>query len=387
MDEQVAAIATTIGYAIGAYLGWRVFKATCTTSIEAGNSEQMGFVSLRKWIAANVDGARSKRLLIGRMNGRRVKYTLIPGYGTHLVRVRGRLGWITYRSSEIGSSGDERYEDLKLTVLGWSRDRTNRIAAEIESSLNARPQGEVSIYTWMKGRWHQCAGRHERTLDSVGMKAGERGAIVDEIEQFHADKDWYAQRGLAYRRSYLFCGPPGTGKTSLAFALAAHFRVSVYTVNAGSLRGDDDLISAFTSVKERSIMLMEDIDATQRPRTVEGETTPDGTTNVTLSALLNVIDGMLCPAGLLLVMTTNHPDRLDAALRRPGRIDRRVDLGPLDAKSTGELVRMWTGQDTEEELEGGLTGAEIEQVLIALHGRGQLTSAQVAAGIAARAKA
>ena len=297
-----------------------------------------------------------------------VKYDLAPGYGTHFLWVGRHPAWFTCRTSETGSyGGDDRYEDIKLTVLGASSKTLQTIVNEIEAMTTTKSNDQVSIRLWMGGRWQQCLNKPERSLESVGMDEAAKQGIIDDIKTFEQNRKWYTDRGLSYRRSYLLSGKPGTGKTSLAFALAAHFKRPLYTMNIGSLRNDDDLIVAFTSMSKNGMMLIEDIDAAQTPREVSGEENKEEKRRISLSALLNVIDGVLCPPGLILFMTTNYPERLDAALARPGRVDRHVQLEELSEQSTKHLVETWLGKDTEETFEGGMTGAEVEKILLDLH--------------------
>lgn len=143
---------------------------------------------------------------------------------------------------------------------------------------------------------------------------------------------------MPYRRGYLLSGPPGTGKSSIVLALASHLGRSVYALNLASVTEDATLMEAFAEVPAGAILLVEDIDAMRISKSrVEankpGEPPSVGLT--TLSGLLNAIDGVAAPEGRLLVMTSNHPEQLDAALIRPGRVDlhERFDLlGPAEVR-------------------------------------------------------
>lgn len=116
--------------------------------------------------------------------------------------------------------------------------------------------------------------------------------------------------------------------------------------------------------------MLEDVDAVAPGR-------EDSDRKLTLSGLLNALDGLAAPEGRLLFMTTNHPQRLDPALIRPGRVDRAIDRGPLAA---AEVVRMITRfyPDRPEitaalmETVGNspITAAEVQKLLLLDHGRG-----------------
>ena len=176
---------------------------------------------------------------------------------------------------------------------------------------------------------------------------------MEDIAQFRKSKQRYQRLGIPYHRGYLFYGPPGTGKTSLVSALAAHVGLSIYTANLTEFT-DRSLMSAVNQVPANSVLLFEDIDCM---KSSQARAEPDGKdtkqnasqTGVTLSGLLNVLDGFYAPIGVLFVMTTNHVEKLDQALLRPGRIDYRLYLGKASDRQKVELYRRFFPQSSEAE--------------------------------------
>jgi chaperone BCS1 len=196
--------------------------------------------------------------------------------------------------------------------------------------------------------WDYVEGYAPRVLDSVVLQPGEKEHLIEDIRKFRASKQRYSQLGIPYHRGYLLYGPPGTGKTSLVSALAAHFALSIYVVNLTDFN-DRTLMNAVNQVPANSLLLFEDIDCaksgqSRRPESKENaptqpekETAPANA--VTLSGLLNVVDGFYAPTGVLFVMTTNHIEKLDRALLRPGRIDYKLYLGKAVDSQKIELYR------------------------------------------------
>ncbi|PVH68428.1 P-loop containing nucleoside triphosphate hydrolase protein, partial [Cadophora sp. DSE1049] len=131
-------------------------------------------------------------------------------------------------------------------------------------------------------------------------------------------------------------GPPGTGKSSLTCAIAGTCDLDIYILNISSL-DDSSLGKLFSELPANCVVLVEDIDAvnaTQSRQRGTVETGQDETGSkgksqgrVSLSALLNVLDGVGSQEGRVLIMTTNHAERLDTALIRPGRVDMKLALG------------------------------------------------------------
>jgi chaperone BCS1 len=162
--------------------------------------------------------------------------------------------------------------------------------------------------------------------------------------------------------------------------------MSIYVVNLTEMN-DRTLKSAMNSVPENSIILFEDIDCmkagNRRPElaatkpaqltTAIGEktTTPDSG-GVTLSGLLNVLDGFHAPCNVVFVMTTNAVEALDPALLRPGRIDYKLYLGEASASQKRELYRRFFPEATEFEARKFVeahaveTMAEFQGLLLAL---------------------
>ncbi len=137
-------------------------------------------------------------------------------------------------------------------------------------------------------------------------------------------------------------GPPGTGKTSLIYALASDFGFNVKYIK--SLHG---LASAFKSGTKDDLFVIEDIDA------LSGTLSRDGAKIGTiydeakspLHEILNCMDGMLTPDGLKFIVTTNHLDRLDPAIVRPGRIDEVIEIGPLPLACARQMFRAFYGRE------------------------------------------
>jgi chaperone BCS1 len=213
------------------------------------------------------------------------------------------------------------------------------------------------LYIYNDG-WDYVEGYAPRLLDSVVLQPGEKEHLVEDVKNFRASKQRYARLGIPYHRGYLLYGPPGTGKTSLVSALAAYFGLSIYVINLTDFT-DRSLMNAVNLVPANSVLLFEDIDCAKGGKAREaassvasgGSQADKGTvTNgVTLSGLLNVLDGFYAPANVLFVMTTNHIEVLDDALLRPGRIDYKLFLGAASASQKIELYRRFFPQVTEVE--------------------------------------
>lgn len=85
--------------------------------------------------------------------------------------------------------------------------------------------------------------------------------IIADIQEFVDSEDWYTEMGIPYKRSYLFFGPPGTGKSSLAQAVAAEIKFSICFVNCSDNINDFNFNRLLNSAPKQSIILVEDVDS------------------------------------------------------------------------------------------------------------------------------
>ena len=157
--------------------------------------------------------------------------------------------------------------------------------------------------------------------------------VLEDMKEFIDSEKWYKEMGVPYRRSYLFYGPPGTGKTSFAQALAGHLHFSVCFLNISDNMNDYNFNSLLNSAPLKSIILIEDVDAM-----FEGRKNKTQVNRLTYSGFLNAIDGVRSQEGRIFIMTTNHKEKLDPALLRPGRIDSKYQL---DLASKSQAERMY----------------------------------------------
>ncbi|KAG0365163.1 hypothetical protein BGZ54_006822 [Gamsiella multidivaricata] len=188
-----------------------------------------------------------------------------------------------------------------------------------------KKEGKTTIYTSQPydSYWSGSSTRAPRAFHSVILAEGLKEELLNDITTFRSSAQWYHDRGVPYRRGYLLHGPPGTGKTSFIVALAGHLRMSVCIVNLGiSGLNDQQLDQLLNNAPRNSILLMEDVDAALIKR--KAGQAQAGSNNVTLSGILNALDGITAQEGSVVFMTTNHIRKLAPALIRPGRCDRKM---------------------------------------------------------------
>jgi chaperone BCS1 len=314
--------------------------------------DDAAFVWVKEWFLEQAFLKRIRRVdLDTTLRGEAL--ALIPAPGRHWFWHAGRPFTVQfYRSQETRGRSLKRDESLTFRTIGRSQGFLKRFVDEVVAchEKNLRLQSSLFVYDEY---WTRVLGYVPRSLESVILKPGEKNHLIQDVEKFKTSKKRYSDLGVPYHRGYLLHGPPGTGKTSLVSALAQRFGMSIYAINLNEF-SDRALIKAINEVPQNSVILFEDIDcmSSGKARVAPGEwpsrkglrNSEDkdeilGMLGVTLSGLLNVLDGFSAPENVLFVMTTNRFEILDRALLRPGRIDYRLYMGTASEEQKMELYR------------------------------------------------
>ncbi|KAK5130979.1 hypothetical protein LTR08_001390 [Meristemomyces frigidus] len=261
--------------------------------------------------------------------GEQTAYSLVPGHGKHILRYKN--AFIAVNRERVGKSFDSAgkpFEIVKLTTLYHYRHIFEDLFREAHEMARQDTEGKTVVYTSRNMGWDPSGQpKRRRPFDSVVLEEGLSDRILGDVREFMDARTWYLDRGIPYRRGYLLYGPPGTGKTSFVQALAGvlDFNIAMLSLSQRGLT-DDLLNQLLLNVPARSIVLLEDADAAFSNRRQLEEDGYSGA-NVTYSGLLNALDGVASAEERIIFMTTNHIDRLDDALIRPGRVDMTVQLG------------------------------------------------------------
>ncbi|XP_011078941.1 AAA-ATPase ASD, mitochondrial-like isoform X2 [Sesamum indicum] len=193
------------------------------------------------------------------------------------------------------------------------------------------------LYTNSGSSWSHVPFEHPATFQTLAMEPEKKRDIVDDLLAFSKAKDFYAGIGRAWKRGYLLYGPPGTGQRT----------------------------------KRREKKELEEDDPLRR---MAREATESKTSNITLSGLLNFIDGLwsACGAERIIVFTTNYVENLDPALIRRGRMDKHIELSYCSFEGFKVLAKNYLGLEWHhlfpriESLLGGIkiTPADVAESLM-----------------------
>ncbi len=356
---------------------WALMKRLLIVECDIQERDE-AFRALVEWLALQPYGKKVKRFSVSVLEGvdgvRNVVFSPAPGvhwlwYGQRVIRLSRGREKLTLGSSDAIAGF---YESFTLQTFGKSRAVLEGLVREAVQLYADRGNDKVKVCVQDGyGGWDELSLLPSRPMESVVLPDDAAERTLKDMERFLRSEQWYASLGIPYRRGYLFHGPPGTGKSSFCVALASHlgFGLAIVTLSDKKLT-DVALAKMLSRTSRRSLLLLEDIDCLFN----EDRSSKDAAEGVTLSGLLNAIDGAQAQIGRLMVMTTNYPEALDPALMRPGRADVRIDFKLASLDQIEEMfLRFFPGSPFGEAEgfskavgDGKKSPAEIQALLLGL---------------------
>lgn len=218
------------------------------------------------------------------------------------------------------------YESIKFSSLFGKKEILNLLEEiRVYGDNLKNNKDSIEIYEYNFDGWDKVNDMEVKSVDDVFIN--NKNYLLDDLNNFVNAKEWYKKRNIPYKRGYGLWGTPGNGKTTLALALAKYLNRDIYVINLNECT-DGTLKNAFKNIFCNSILLMEDIDCVFSDRKTSNNTNKNKNVNenttkssVSLSTMLNCLDGIFYKEGLITIMTSNHPEKLDNALIRRGRVD------------------------------------------------------------------
>ncbi|KAL5582428.1 hypothetical protein UlMin_014870 [Ulmus minor] len=210
---------------------------------------------------------------------------------------------------------------------------------------------------WGKRGWINVNFEHPATFDTLAMHPKKKQEIMNDLTKFKNGKAYYAKIGKAWKRGYLLYGPPGTGKSTMIAAMSNFLDYDVYDLELTAVNDNTDLRKLLISTSSKSIIVIEDIDCSLNltakrkvPAPAQRGDEEKKTSRVTLSGLLNFIDGIwsACGGERLIVFTTNYVEKLDAALIRRGRMDKHIQLSYCCFEAFKVLAKNYLNVESHE---------------------------------------
>ena len=282
----------------------------------------------------------------------------------------------------ISTTGEEIEQTSLLTdILGWVLPLVIFIAIGqvISRSLMKKMGGSDSM---MFNLGKSDAKVYVKSAEGIKFAdvAGEDEAKenLTEIVNYLHDPTKYQEIGASMPKGVLLVGPPGTGKTMLAKAVAGEANVPFFSMSGSEFvemfvgMGASKVRDLFKQAKEKApcIVFIDEIDAIGKKR--DGQVGGNDEREQTLNQLLTEMDGFEGNNGVIILAATNRPESLDPALTRPGRFDRRVPVELPDLKGREEILKVHArkikvAEDVDynkiARMASGASGAELANIV------------------------
>ncbi|KZS88767.1 P-loop containing nucleoside triphosphate hydrolase protein, partial [Sistotremastrum niveocremeum HHB9708] len=274
------------------------------------------------------------------------------GYWFEINRTQGETTFGPYGRQSTGGGMSLTVYSLRMSTLTELVESARLLYTE---SSKPRVTIHESAAQYGGADWSRVITKYRRPLESLILEEETKAMLLADAQEFLESGNWYVDKGIPHRRGYLLYGPPGTGKSSTIYTLAGELGLEIYTLSlSANMLNDGSLKQIVAGVPSHSILLIEDIDCAFPSREDEEEEMmtknqmmmnpyllPPPKSAITLSGLLNVIDGwlttLITEEGRIFFCTTNHVDRLDPALLRPGRIDVKVEYKAASQNQARDL--------------------------------------------------
>jgi hypothetical protein len=240
---------------------------------------------------------------------------------------KGRGVWnFKYMDTECSLTG--ACVDIYIKVHTKDSDKSTEIIKKLfeEIASSYTPPQPVSktlqIYTTdlvhQVYQWTKYGSRLHRDISTIYINEDLKRKMVKGLTDFYSSSELYDRFGVTWKYVQLFHGPPGSGKTSTAIALASIFNKNLAKLTITPHLNGQNMEGLIKGLPDNTFLLIEDVDALFVKR--------EGGSSLDFSTLLNCLDGITTKRGMVVIMTTNHRDKLDPAFLRPGRIDQDVEF-------------------------------------------------------------
>ena len=284
----------------------------------------------------------------------------------------------------ISTTGEEvEQTSLLMSILGWvlplilfigigqliSRNMMKKMGGDGNSMMFGMGKSNAKVYVQSSEgiRFADVAGEDEAKEN------------LQEVVNYLHDPTKYKEIGASMPKGILLVGPPGTGKTMLAKAVAGESNVPFFSISGSEFvemfvgMGASKVRDLFTQAKEKApcIVFIDEIDAIGQKRS-GGQYGGNAEREQTLNQLLTEMDGFEGNNGVIILAATNRPESLDPALTRPGRFDRRVPVELPDLKGREDILKVHAkkikiAEDVDfnkvARMASGASGAELANIV------------------------
>jgi len=266
--------------------------------------------------------------------GKDTNVNLFYASGFIMIKYEG-VKFLILKNSDMIANSFNPFKDTKqhFRIFCFNKEKLTKLLNYVDTQYGSN---YIKYYYNANGEV-KCAGKVvNKTFDNIYLDGGVIQTLKKDIDMFEDSKSIYDEYGIRYKRCYLFYGPPGTGKSSLSLGISNYTKRDILSINMSKDITDSNLITLISNRPNKSIVLFEDIDCLLDDinRKVDSK---DKEVKISLSCILNILDGIYTPNDVIFIITTNDLSKIDEAIVRKGRTDVLMEIPKPNKKLIDKL--------------------------------------------------
>ena len=229
--------------------------------------------------------------------------------------------------------------------------------------------GNVSFVANEEG-YRGCLTNYKlRSFDNVFVKKDIKDQLINALENFKSKRQWFADNMIPYHFGIMIHGSPGSGKSVLAQAIVKYMHADLHVISGDCIFSLPEVLGREIPLNTASpdsyrVILVDDVDCGFANDKKDDNDDDKNNRENGLASLLNCLDGMHAPTNCIYIFTTNHIEKLDPALIRPGRIDLKIELNDICDETFTMFCERHFNRTPNIKIRNGITFADLQCKLI-----------------------